>query len=56
MCETDSDDLKQKVENAVIESDEIDESEVTVGEPMSVSEFAEMMKQIQEIKNKNKND
>jgi hypothetical protein len=48
MSESDPDELKQEVANAAIDSDEIDENDVIVGEPMTVAEFGEMLKDIQE--------
>lgn len=43
-----ADEMKEAVEEAVENSDEIDGKEVTVGKPMSVKEFGEMMKEMSE--------
>lgn len=42
----DADDLKQEVANAVIASDEIDNENVVVGEPMAPSDAMQMIRGI----------
>lgn len=39
----DPDDIKQIVSDAISESDDINEEDVVVGEPMSVSEFSQLL-------------
>lgn len=49
----DIDEVKESVEEAVEESDEINEENVIVGEPMTVEEFGQLLKGVQEQKENN---